>query len=64
MPHLSNRRHWGTARDIAEFHAAIDRAAYIQYARVQKEARRRLAAQREMQQLCLALGEEHESKRP
>lgn len=48
--HRFNGQHkWGTARDIKNFYEAVDRAAYVQYKRVQKESRDRIAAQRNLQ---------------
>jgi hypothetical protein len=48
--HRFNGMHrWGTARDIKNFFAAVDRAAHLQYKRVQEEARRRIERQRNVQ---------------
>lgn len=47
-------RKWGTQSDMDKFYAAVDRAAYVQYLRVQAEARRRLERQACGTQLRLA----------
>lgn len=54
--HRFNGTHvWGTKADHDRFYAAVERAAYVQWKRVQEESRKRREAQAAAMQLVLGL---------